>query len=75
VDTEAALADYDRGKFLYSPTGGGGPRDASFYGEAVIPQKYVEQEWTKYLDFCDFTYDPAIIPQSLIVMQKPLGDR
>jgi 2-polyprenyl-3-methyl-5-hydroxy-6-metoxy-1,4-benzoquinol methylase len=75
VDSEAALADYDSGKFLYSPTGGGGPRDASFYGEAVIPQKYVEQEWTKYLDFCDFTYDPVIIPQSLIVMQKPLGDR
>lgn len=75
VDTEAAFADYDSGKFLYSPTGGGGPRDASFYGEAVIPQKYIEREWTKYLDFCDFTYDPAIIPQSLIVMQKPLGDR
>lgn len=75
VDTEAAFADYDNGKFLYSPTGGGGPRDASFYGEAVIPQKYVEREWTKYLDFCDFTYDPAVIPQSLIVMQKPLGDR
>ena len=75
VDTEAALADYDSGKFLYSATGGGGPRDASFYGEAVIPQKYVEREWTKYLDFCDFTYDPAIIPQSLIVMQKPVGDR
>lgn len=75
VDTEAAFADYDNGKFLYSATGGGGPRDASFYGEAVIPQKYIEREWTKYLDFCDFTYDPAIIPQSLIVMQKPLGDR
>ncbi|PSB52787.1 hypothetical protein C7B67_05600 [filamentous cyanobacterium Phorm 6] len=75
VNTEAALADYDSGKFLYSATGGGGPRDASFYGEAVIPQKYVEREWTKYLDFCDFTYDPAIIPQSLIVMQKPVGDR
>jgi SAM-dependent methyltransferase len=73
VDTESALADYDSGKFLYSPTGGGGPRDASFYGEAVIPQRYVEREWTKYLDFCDFTYDPAIIPQSLIVMQKPVG--
>lgn len=74
VDTDAAFADYDSGKFLYSPTGGGGPRDASFYGEAVIPQRYVEREWTKYLDFCDFTYDPAIIPQSLIVMQKPVSD-
>lgn len=71
VDTEAALADYDSGKFLYSPTGGGGPRDASFYGEAVIPPGYVKREWTKYLALCDFIDDPALLSQALIVMQKP----
>ncbi|MEG4325008.1 class I SAM-dependent methyltransferase [Microcoleus sp. herbarium5] len=71
VDTEAALADYDSGKFLYSATGGGGPRDASFYGEAVIPPGYVKREWTKYLALCDFIDDPALLSQALIVMQKP----
>ncbi|MCU0541861.1 MAG: methyltransferase domain-containing protein [Oscillatoriaceae cyanobacterium Prado104] len=72
VDTEAALADYDSGKFLYSATGGGGPRDASFYGEAVIPPEYVKREWTKYFALCDFVDDPAVLTQALIVMQKPV---
>jgi SAM-dependent methyltransferase len=70
LDTEAALADYDRGKFLYSGTGGGGPRDKSFYGEAIISPGYVKREWTKYLIFCDFADALTRLPQSLIVMQK-----
>lgn len=72
VDTDAALADYDSGKFLYSATGGGEVRDASFYGEAVISPAYVKLKWTKYLTFCDFVDDPARCQQSIIVMQKPV---
>lgn len=71
VDTEAALADYDRGKFLYSPTGGGPSRPSSFYGEAVIPRAYIEREWTKYLEFRDFVDDRALSFQVMVVMQKP----
>lgn len=70
LDIEAAYADYDSGKFLYSATGGGPARDASFYGEALIPRQYVEQEWTKYLQFRDFVDEPSLLPQALIVMQK-----
>jgi SAM-dependent methyltransferase len=70
LDTEAALADYDNGKFLYSPTGGGAALPASFYGEAVISPGYVKREWTKYLRFCDFVDDPTLLPQAVIVMQK-----
>jgi SAM-dependent methyltransferase len=72
TDTEAALADYDSGKFLYSPTGGGSVRDASFYGEAIISPAYVKREWTKYLTFCDFVDDPQRCNQAIIFMQKPL---
>ncbi len=72
TDTEAALADYDSGKFLYSPTGGGSVRDASFYGEAIIPPAYVKREWTKYLTFHDFVDDPQRCNQAIIFMQKPL---
>jgi 2-polyprenyl-3-methyl-5-hydroxy-6-metoxy-1,4-benzoquinol methylase len=71
VDTEASLADYDNGKFLYSPTGGGETRDASFYGEAIIPPSYVKREWTKYFSFYDFVDDPSRCSQSIIVVQKP----
>lgn len=74
LDTEAAFADYDNGKFLYSPTGGGATRPASFYGEAVISPGYIKREWTKYLTFCDFLDEPAKFNQAVIVMQKPLND-
>ncbi|MCC3571021.1 MAG: class I SAM-dependent methyltransferase [Microcoleus sp. PH2017_40_RAT_O_B] len=72
IDTEATLTDYDEGKFLYSPTGGGSTRDASFYGEAIISPAYVNREWTKYLNFHDFVDDPQRCNQAIIFMQKGL---
>jgi 2-polyprenyl-3-methyl-5-hydroxy-6-metoxy-1,4-benzoquinol methylase len=67
---EEAKRDYDSGKFLYSATGGGGPRDKSFYGEALIPKRYVEQSYSRFLTLRDFFDDPARLPQALFVMQK-----
>jgi SAM-dependent methyltransferase len=71
LDTEAAFADYDSGKFLYSATGGGPTLPGSFYGEAVISQAYIEREWTKYLAFRDFVDDETLLPQAMVVMQRP----
>jgi len=39
------LEDYDKGNFVYLPTGGGGVRTPDVYGEAVIPPAYIEQKW------------------------------
>lgn len=39
------LKEYDAGKFVYLPTGGGGIRTSDVYGEAVVPPKYIEQKW------------------------------
>lgn len=64
VDSVAALADYDSGRFLFSP------KPSDVYGMALIPQAYVEKEWTQFLEFHDFIDDPALLPQALIVMQK-----
>jgi SAM-dependent methyltransferase len=69
-DIEDALARYDRGEFLYAPTGGGQLLPATFYGQAAIPQKYVEREWTGSFRLCDFIDDRKFLPQALIVMQK-----
>jgi SAM-dependent methyltransferase len=41
----ALLRDYDAGKFIYLPTGGGGVRTSDVYGEAVIPPSFIEQRW------------------------------
>lgn len=42
---EQLLAEYDRGNFVYLPTGGGGVRTSDVYGEAVIAPKYIETHW------------------------------
>jgi 2-polyprenyl-3-methyl-5-hydroxy-6-metoxy-1,4-benzoquinol methylase len=54
VNTNKSLVDYDEGKYVYEPVGGGGIRDGSFYGETCIPKKYVENEWIKYFNKVDF---------------------
>jgi SAM-dependent methyltransferase len=72
VDTDAAYAAYDSGQYLYSGTGGGLIRPPDFYGEALIPKGYVQTQWTPYLNYVDFVDDRGVLPQALIVMQKPL---
>src|SRR5262249_9777473 len=69
-DPDEAYARYDSGEFLYVPTGGGGVRDASFYGEALIPRQYVQAHWTRHLTLREFVCDAARCAQALIVMQK-----
>lgn len=57
IDTSKELALYDRGGYVYEPSGGGGIREGSFYGETCIPEKYVRKEWAQYfteLDFIDY---------------------
>ncbi len=71
IPVEKAKQDYDDGKFLFSPTGGGGVRDAAFYGEAIIPNQYIKNNYSRFLTLCDFFDDPGRLPQALFVMQKP----
>ena len=69
-DPSAAFAAYDSGKFVYVATGGGDFRDSSFYGEALIPKQYIEQNWTKYMHLRAFIDDRNRFWQAVIVMQK-----
>lgn len=61
---------YDNGEFIYVPTGGGGVRSSDYYGEALIPRKFVEEEFSKYLKFRYFLMDHSLLAQTLIIMQK-----
>jgi ubiquinone/menaquinone biosynthesis C-methylase UbiE len=71
-DPGEALADYDNGKFVHSPTGGGGVLDRSFYGESCIPKKYVETNWTKLFPHIGFIYveDHQSFDQDVIYTRK-----
>jgi lipopolysaccharide biosynthesis protein/ubiquinone/menaquinone biosynthesis C-methylase UbiE len=44
-DSERLLRDYDKGKFIYLPTGGGGVRTQDVYGEAVVSRDFIERQW------------------------------
>jgi 2-polyprenyl-3-methyl-5-hydroxy-6-metoxy-1,4-benzoquinol methylase len=47
-NSQKDLKDYDQGKFVHCPTGGGDVLDKSFFGETCISKLYVEKEWIKY---------------------------
>ncbi len=70
ADIAHELAQYDAGQFCYSGVGGGGPLNGSFFGEACIPQEYVEKHWTRWFTVRDFITDRSVCPQNIIVVQK-----
>ena len=60
---------YIRGEFIYCATGGGGVRTDDFYGDTVIPPKYIKQHWTEYFTIIDMADDPRRMAQAFIVLQ------
>ena len=56
-----------------SRTGGGSGLAASFYGESVTPQSYVEREWTDS-EIVDFINDRRCLTQVVIMLRKSLND-
>jgi 2-polyprenyl-3-methyl-5-hydroxy-6-metoxy-1,4-benzoquinol methylase len=56
-DPAMSLRDYQDGKFVHAPTGGGGVLDKSFFGESCIPEQYVKTKWNKF--FNEIEYIPA----------------
>jgi hypothetical protein len=66
---DLVLDKYDRGELVYSPTGGGGPRDASFYGEAAFSARYVNRKWPPHLEVLAF--DDGTLPQALVIAKRP----
>src|SRR5262249_43260903 len=65
-----AYARFNAGEFIYCPTGGGGVRDSSFYGEAVIPPVYIKKYWTQHLRFREYMEESRISFQAVVTMQK-----
>ena len=69
-DTAEALKRYDRGEYLFEPTGGGDVLDSSFFGETCIPRQYVIDNWTRLFEFVDYLDDPRLCQQNVIVARK-----
>ena len=69
VDHQGSLDRYDRGSFLFAPTGGAG-QEGDFYGEAVVPRAVFEQVWGGHFDVVDFVEDRARCPQAVAILRR-----
>ncbi|GAB2497592.1 class I SAM-dependent methyltransferase [Arenimonas alkanexedens] len=73
-DLEAVRAAYRRGEFVHASSAGvdgGGPRDASFYGETFIPESHARQGFGTPLEFVSGYFDGSRYGQACFVLQKP----
>lgn len=71
-EVEAANKNFERGLFQYFRIGGGGgPRDDSFYGEAVVPRKFFVDNWSQHFRIVDF-YDPRNQNQQAVIVAQKL---
>jgi SAM-dependent methyltransferase len=61
---------YNDGDFVYLPTGGGDFRAADVYGDAVVPLKYVEQEWSKHFNIIEYIDNQDRFWQAVLVTQR-----
>jgi SAM-dependent methyltransferase len=69
VDHDDALARYDRGEFLYAPNPRA-PMNGKFYGEAVVPYRYIEATWSDSFEILDFVADQSRFEQAIVVMRR-----
>jgi SAM-dependent methyltransferase len=70
LDTEQTLRDYDGGKYVHEPVGGGDNLDASFFGETCISRSYAARHWTKAFTLIDYMDDRHLCLQNIIVVKK-----
>jgi SAM-dependent methyltransferase len=70
-DPDASLTAYDRGDYVYAASGGGDHRPATFYGEALVPRRYMERAYPSGMELKEFINDPTRFRQAVAVMQRP----
>jgi ubiquinone/menaquinone biosynthesis C-methylase UbiE len=60
---------YLSGEYIYTSCRVENVLDSSFYGDAIIPEKFIRDVFGKYLTVFDF-YDNVKLPQAVFVLQK-----
>jgi ubiquinone/menaquinone biosynthesis C-methylase UbiE len=72
-DIESARAQYRSGEIVHASSegvGGGGPRDASFYGETWIPESYARKGFGTDLEFVAGYFDSAKYDQACFALRR-----
>jgi len=63
-------SNFEAGTFLYCGIGGGGVRTADYYGEAIIPPRYVLRSWAPEFQLRAYVSEDKRGPQAIIVAIK-----
>lgn len=61
---------YEKGQFIYSPSGGGGVRTRDIYGWTVISPIFAKNNWCQHFAFIDLIDDSDICRQNILIMQR-----
>jgi hypothetical protein len=63
-------ASFDAGEMAYLPTGGGKELEATHYGDAVVPLRFMEHNWGPEFQVCDYIDDANRFWQAVIILQR-----
>ncbi len=64
------LSEFDAGRLVYLPTGGGDHRSADIYGDAICPIQYIQEKWAPEFAVRVHIDDPSRFWQAVVVMQR-----
>jgi len=65
-----AERDFDEGKFVYFPTGGGPQLPPDIYGDACISENYMRRAWADRFRIVDYVDDPNKFWQAAVALQR-----
>jgi len=70
VVVDKLLRDYDEGKFIHLPGGGGDILAENFYDDPAIPEGYIHRELIKQFRIAKIVSTSSHIDQKVIIAQK-----
>jgi len=67
--TNAIQEQFNLGKYIYSPYVGAFGSMIDFYGDTIIPNQYIYNEWVKLFDIVEHYDDMSRLPQAFICIK------
>ncbi len=70
-DIDQFIENFNKGEFIYLPTGGGDNLTADIYGEAIVPLPFIEKHWSEYFEIIEYRdYPNAIWKQAKLAVKR-----